>query len=591
MSAATSKAVSSRPSSGRRGLSMTWTLGALSSMLAVAIGGGVYALLPGSEDPSSSAMVHTVSRGTFTNEVTSRGELESGANHEVRNEVKSRIVTGTQIIDIVPEGTYVEPGDFLVKLDSSFIEQDVTAQQIAVNTSKAIMVQAQTTYETAELAKKEYLDGTYLQEAGLIKGEIFVAEENLRRADEYLRYTQRLAARGFVPSSQLDADRFAVDKARNDLETARTKLKVLANYTKAKMLKQLESDIITFKTKWESEQASYDLEVKKLNELEEQLKKCTIHATASGEVVYAHDRERRGDDIIIEPGAQVVERQVIVRLPDPNEMQATIKIHESQITQVQPGMPASISLDAYSDVSFSGHVTRISRYPTSSRWSGSNVRQYETVVRIDDPKGRLPAGQRLKPGMTAKVVIHVDRQDNVLQVPVTAVREVGGQAMCVVRTADGWQPRPVVIGATNDEFLVINSGLSEGEDVSLNPRKYLEEDETTPSVPARIPGREQIADKSAAAGGDEGRNGPPSEGAAPAGANPGAIAGGMFERFDTNGDGSLSREEMPEQFRPQFAATDANGDGAIDRQELSSAMARRMADMTGSGGASPESSE
>ena len=53
----------------------------------------------------------------------------------------------------------------------------------------------------------------------------------------------RLAAKGYVNQLQLEADKFAVEKSRKELDAAKTKLKVLDEYTKAKMLKQLESDI------------------------------------------------------------------------------------------------------------------------------------------------------------------------------------------------------------------------------------------------------------------------------------------------------------------------------------------------------------
>ena len=51
-------------------------------------------------------------------------------------------------------------------------------------------------------------------------------------------------------------------------------------------------------------------------------------------------------------------------------------------------------------------------------------------------------------------------------------------------------------------------------------------------------------------------------------------AGGMFARFDKNGNGRIDKSEMPEQMRSRMAAADTNGDGAIDRQELSAAMSR-----------------
>ena len=40
----------------------------------------------------------------------------------------------------------------------------------------------------------------------------FVAKENLRRAEEYLVYSKKLSAKGYVSEAQLEADQFSVEK-------------------------------------------------------------------------------------------------------------------------------------------------------------------------------------------------------------------------------------------------------------------------------------------------------------------------------------------------------------------------------------------
>ncbi len=73
-----------------------------------------------------------------------------------------------------------------------------TTQKILVNTAKALEVEAHNTYDTAVIAKREYLEGTNLQERQTIESEVFVAEENLNRAKEYYAYSQKLASKGYV---------------------------------------------------------------------------------------------------------------------------------------------------------------------------------------------------------------------------------------------------------------------------------------------------------------------------------------------------------------------------------------------------------
>lgn len=47
----------------------------------------------------------------------------------------------------------------------------------------------------------------------------------------------------------------------------------------------------------------------------------------------------------------------------------------------------------------------------------------------------------------------------------------------------------------------------------------------------------------------------------------GAHKGGMFQKHDTNGDGSISKAEFLSRAEERFAKMDANGDGVISKDE------------------------
>ncbi len=440
----------------------------------IAAGVGIYYYLgSGGPDPEeTSQFEYTVKRGVFVHEVTEHGELRSSRNVEVRCEVESRGGQGVPILELIPEGTYVQPGTVLARLDSSALEVEYQQQQIVVSASEARMVQARNEYETALIAKQEYLEGTYKQEEQQIRSEILIAEENLRRAQEYLKYSERLAARGYITPAQLEADRFAVEKARTELETARVKLFVLQNYTKAKMLKQLDAEIQSALARLKSETKTYQLDLERLKHIEEQIKKCTVVAPTAGEVVYANDQDRRGGEaeVLIAEGAYVRERQVMFRLPDPKNMEVRARVNETRIALIKEGMPAFIRLDARRDQVLKGVVSKVERYPIPNRWS--QVKNYYCHIKILDT---IPG---LRPGMTAEVRIVVQKIPDVLQVPLYAVVVQGGQQYCVVKTRRGgrvvFEKRAVELGPNNDRFAVVVSGLKEGEVVMLNPRQYFD---------------------------------------------------------------------------------------------------------------------
>jgi multidrug efflux pump subunit AcrA (membrane-fusion protein) len=423
----------------------------------------------GEKKADANVVLHKVAREDFSLTVTERGEVESAGVTDVVSEVKSKNQPGVAILKIVPEGTQVKKGDFLVELDSSALKEERNTQQILVNTAEALVVQSRNVYETALIAKQEYLDGTYIQERQTIEGEVFVAEENLNRAKEYYEYSKRLAAKGYINQLQLEADKFAVEKSLKELGAAQTKLKVLDDYTKAKMLKQLESDIVTAKAKWESDKKSYDIELDKLKEIDDQIAKCTIVAPKDGVVTYAHDRENwGGDNFIVKEGAVIRERQAIIRLPDPTKMQVVLNVNESLIRYIRPGMPATISPVGSGDRVLAGKVTKINQYAEPSGWRKANVKEYKATVSIDE------RAENLRSGMTASVTIRSTDIPNVIQAPVQAVYAHGKDYFAFVYHQGDWEARPLHVGPTNDKFFVVEEGLNEGELITMTPRLQLD---------------------------------------------------------------------------------------------------------------------
>ena len=438
-------------------------------VLLAATGGGIWWWSQHNGEPTvGNYLLHTVARDDFELNITERGEIESFDVTEVRSQVKSNNTAGISILRIVPEGTQVDTGDFLVELDSSALKAERTTQKIATNAAKALEVEAKNTYDTAVIAKREYLEGTYLQERQTIESEVFVAEENLNRAKEYFAYSQKLASKGYVNELQLEADRFAVEKAKKDLETAKTKLMVLDQFTKPKMLSELESAILIAEAKYDSAQNSYGLEQDKLREIEEQIANCTINAPQPGVVKYAHGSDRRGDqEFVVEEGAIVRERQVVIRLPNADSMQVDLTINESLIQYVKPGMPAVISPVGFGDRVLRGTVRKVNQYAEPTGWRQANVKEYKAFVNIDD---KVP---NLRAGMTAAVTIRCAEVRDALQVPVQAIYAHGKTFYCFARNNGGWEAREITPGPTNDKFFVIESGLAEGDRVAMSPRTYV----------------------------------------------------------------------------------------------------------------------
>jgi multidrug efflux pump subunit AcrA (membrane-fusion protein) len=448
------------------------TLIGLTALVAIilAASGGYWWWTSGDDDTvDASILLHTVHRDDFELTITERGEIESFDVTEVRSLVKSNNTTGNAILRIVPEGTIVKKGDFLVELDSSALVAQVPSQKILVNDAKALEVEAKNNYDVAVIAKREYLDGTYLQERQTAESEQFVSEENLNRAKDYFAYSQKLASKGYVNENQLEADRFAVEKSKKDLDAAKTKLMVLDEFTKPKMLSTLESAILIAKAKWDAAQNSLQLEEVKLQDLDDQIDKCTIHAPEDGVVKYAHQTDNRGDSqFIVDEGTIVRERQVIIKLPNADSMRVNLTVNESLVQYVQPGFATEIRPVGYGDKVLHGVVEKVNQYAEPTSWRQANVKDYKAYIHIND------VSPDLRSGMTASVTIHCADVPDAIQVPVQSMFAWGPKFYCFVYSQGKFEAREVKPGPTNDKFFVIESGLKEGDQVALNPRAHVD---------------------------------------------------------------------------------------------------------------------
>lgn len=416
-------------------------------------------------------ILEQVKVGMFVHDVIDRGEVESSSNVNVVCEVQSQNAEGVRIIQIVPEGTVVEAGDFLVKLDDAALRTDLAKQRIDLNTAAAALSEAQNELASLTIAREEYEFGTFKQDEAKLESELLVAEENLRRSESTLKHTEKMASRGYASQLTLEADRFAVAKYRKELEVAEIKLDVLRRFTKAKTLKDHESKIKTAEAKVAAETAKHEIELEKLHRLEDQLAKTNITAPIAGQVVYAElERWRNNGESAIRAGTRVREQQIIIRLPDSRKMQVKAKISEARVNRVKPGMKVDIRLDALPGLKLRGEVKHVSPYASNENWLLANVKEYSTLVEILDPP------ETLRPGMSAQVAIRVETIPRALQVPVQAVVERGGKFYCLLRDKESkLAAREVLVGATNEKFLVVREGLTEGQEVVMNPREHLEE--------------------------------------------------------------------------------------------------------------------
>ena len=593
----------------------------------VLIGGGLYYYLSGqASEIKINPVIASVEKGEFVSLVVDQGEVQSSDNEEIRCEARSR--NGSlSVISVVPEGSLVTSGDFLVELDASAFETELEQQKISVATAETAVIQAEADLIAAQESLKEYNQGTYVENLKKIendiadaKSQIETAKQDLTLAKSNLEHSRKLQGKGYATLQQLESmgyavksEEFKLQKATNLLALSEKQKEVLENITRRKETVQLESDIKAADVKLRNQKAVLATEQGQLEEIETQIAKCniTVPEGVEGQVVYAKESSRSGNDWVLEEGTTVRERQVLVRLPNPEKMEVKALINEQSITRVEPGMPATIKVDALNNLTLKGVVTRVSQYADQSGgWMSSSVRKYGVLVRILDPP---PA---LKPGMNASVTIQVRYEKDALTAPIQTVYGVQDQHFCLVQTGeDEYETREVEIDGDNSQLVIIKGGLVEGERLVMNPGAYKEKmdlpelkldtkielskeesEKAKASQENDVQANQPPGGQTAGGSGRPGRSGRPagsggpprsagggnSGGGAPGGGggfNMSSIIDRSMERYDTNGDGSIDADEMSNvdgRAKDMMTGADSNGDGSVSRAELEKAMSEMM---------------
>ena len=112
---------------------------------------------------------------------------------------------------------------------------------------------------------------------------------------------------------------------------------------------------------------------------------------------------------MIDEGVTVREKQPIFNLPDPQHMRVRAKINESKVALVQKGQSAHVIVDAFPDRPLKGIVAEVT--PISIPIRGSDVRIYYANIDI------IEGHDALRPGLSAEVLIEVERRPEVTRVP------------------------------------------------------------------------------------------------------------------------------------------------------------------------------
>ncbi len=235
--------------------------------------------------------------------------------------------------------------------------------------------------------------------------------------------------------AELDPTPFqaTVDQRRADLERAKVELRnaelVLARAKKLLEAQlQAQSEYDTAKANRDGAAASVAQSSAGLKQAETNLAYTRILSPIDGVVV---DRQY---DIGQTVAASFQAPVLFTIAQDLTKMQVLTNIDEADIGRVKEGQEATFTVDAFAERTFTGRVSQIRLSPQTVQ----NVVTYPVLLDVSNPE------LRLRPGMTANVLVPVDRRDDVLRVPNAALRFKPDPA----DLADGGKAKPDAAAAS-----------------------------------------------------------------------------------------------------------------------------------------------
>lgn len=196
-----------------------------------------------------------------------------------------------------------------------------------------------------------------------------------------------------------------------------------------------------------------------LEEAKDKLKATKMHAPIDG-VVMQPPANKGGKDNKNLPGLgdQVSEGEAVMALGGVHELGVSLKVDEVDIRNISKGQAVRVQVQALSD-SLTGKVRSVA--PQAEVDKGSPT--FAVMVALDKISDKKAANIRL--GMSASVSIVVKQAKDALLVPVVAVQNrAKGPAVRVKK--DGnlvWQP--VEPGISDQQYVEIKKGLTEGQTV------------------------------------------------------------------------------------------------------------------------------
>lgn len=417
------------------------------------VGGGVVMLVLGvaaagwSRVAPAGALVPTapIEEGTFAIRVNASGDLRATRSTQFFVPPLGGQLT---IVTLANSGTAVTAGDVIAEFDAS--EQEYALEQATFDLQLADQEIAKAEAEAAVAAADD--------EVALL-----AARFTVRRAELDARANELVGA--LVAQQNLlllDEARIKLAALEQEVQSRREASRASTTIIREKRMKALQA-VATARRNIDSLRvvAPFDGFVS-----------VRANFNALGGIVFmgaAMPDFKAGD--AANPGTLFAE------LIDTSRVEVTAKLAEADRANVAPGQAVEIRVDAAPELQLTGKVRAVSSVASRQMFDAGGERRFDIAFEVDGGAGQV------RPGVSAALSIAGQVFEQARHVPRAAIFDVTGQPTVYVRTAAGFEPRPVKVIARTESRAVIE-GLDAPAEVALvNPTRAATPRAAAPAAP------------------------------------------------------------------------------------------------------------
>jgi len=377
---------------------------------------------------------YEVKKGKFEAVLSCKGEI----NGLVATEIRAPKILGDRdlqlwqmkIIDLTQDGKNVKKGDFIIQLDASRIMSGMREEQQSLEKEMADLNNAKidstvTLTNMREEIKNAMLDLEYNKID--LEQSVFESEAYQRKAQmTYQKAENGIAKKQRDYLLEQHKLKMRVGRSASWVERRQGRIEKFQQAMVAARITAPEDGIVIFGKSWDGKKYSKDDEV------------------STYEFAPA-----------------------IATLPDMSKVISEIYVKEIDISKIKVGDSVRVTFDALAGVMIKGSINSIARVGEDHK--DFDMKVFKVIIHLDH------TNEGLKPSMNSNNDIILANSDNVISVPLISVFKENGNKFVYLKTADGMKKQQIKTGFENEEFVLVEEGLKEGDLVVMEPPLKTEE--------------------------------------------------------------------------------------------------------------------